>query len=82
MVQENCPGCGRLLKWDNNMDWYCVEKVPSDISHAKIESVEGIDDDQVDLHFCPHCKRLLAIQLSTEFGGEVFVNSESVGIVE
>jgi hypothetical protein len=74
-ILEKCNECNRPVKWDNDMDWYCIDGNPGEIRPAKI-TLSGKDIVNIDVHYCV-CGSLLAIQIEDEI---VCINSENIAI--
>ncbi len=72
---EKCPKCGKSITWQLGVDYYCIEGEQDSIKIVKS------DNGDLILHFCT-CGRLLAVNMETEEGASVFIDSENVESAE
>lgn len=69
--KEKCPGCKKNLVWTLGYDYTIDDK-----DSARIDVID-MKDMQITRYFCT-CGRQIAVQMETNEGSEVFINSENI----
>jgi len=67
--KERCPECKRELTWID--EYYCIEGRQSTFDTFEAHNLLIIR------HYCT-CGRQVAVQMDTNYGSEVFINSENI----
>lgn len=79
----NCPGCGHRMVWDNGMDWFWVDAMPGEFETLELKKDSGfLPGNEVTVHVCPICERVIGMSAETDEATEVFINENSVEGIE
>ena len=71
--KERCPECKKSLEWALGYDFYTID----DEEKSTFDTFEAHGMLQITRHYCT-CGRQIAVQMTTNYGSEVFVNSENI----